>query len=137
MEKKKSNKLTVILLIVLVVAIIFMPLLILPGAEFLGSDDGGSKMVSEVTGEEYEPWFTPVMETLIGGELPGEMESLFFCIQTGIGVGIIAFSFGYLAARKKYGGDLPDEGENDALTEEPLAAKGSKPPQQKPLRQKN
>lgn len=53
----------------------------------------------------YEPWFTPVLETLIGGELPGEIESLFFCVQTGIGVGIIAYSFGYLAARKKYKGD--------------------------------
>ncbi len=48
---------------------------------------------------------TPVLETLIGGELPGEIESLFFCVQTGIGVGIIAYSFGYLAARKKYKGD--------------------------------
>ena len=35
-----------------------------------------------------------MLETLIGGELPGEVESLFFCIQTGIGVGIIAFIMG-------------------------------------------
>lgn len=26
-----------------------------------------------------------------GGELPGEVESLIFCVQTGIGVGVIAF----------------------------------------------
>ncbi|MDR0459664.1 MAG: hypothetical protein LBG68_04255, partial [Coriobacteriales bacterium] len=50
-------------------------------------------------------WFEPVLETLIGGELPGEIESLFFCIQTGIGVGIIAYSFGYLVARKRFGGN--------------------------------
>lgn len=31
---------------------------------------------------------------VVGGELPGEVESLFFCIQTGIGVGIIAFVMG-------------------------------------------
>ena len=39
---------------------------------------------------------------MIGGELPGEVESLFFCLQTGLGVGVIAFGFGYLVARKKY-----------------------------------
>ena len=37
-----------------------------------------------------------------GGELPGEVESLFFCLQTGLGVGVIAYGFGYLTARKKY-----------------------------------
>ena len=24
---------------------------------------------------DYEPWFTPVLETVIGGEIPGEAES--------------------------------------------------------------
>ena len=41
-------------------------------------------------------------ETLLGGELPGEIESLLFCVQTGIGVGVLAYGFGYFAARKKY-----------------------------------
>ena len=59
-------------------------------------------MISEIKGEDYEPWFEPILETFLGGELPGEIESLIFCIQTGIGVGILAFGFGYLVARKKY-----------------------------------
>ncbi|GHU60332.1 cobalt transport protein CbiN [Clostridia bacterium] len=92
-------------MIVLAVLIAFVPLFALPGAEFGGSDDAGSQMINEVTGTEYEPWFTPVLETIIGGELPGEVESLFFCIQTGIGVGVIAYCFGYLVARKKFSGD--------------------------------
>ena len=100
-----KNKQTLIILLVLVAIIIFAPLFILRGAPFEGSDGAGSDMVAEVVGGEYEPWFTPVLETLIGGELPGEMESLFFCLQTGIGVGIIAYCFGYLVARKKFGGD--------------------------------
>jgi cobalt/nickel transport protein len=58
-------------------------------------------MVEEINGE-YEPWFEPVLETVIGGELPGEVESLFFCVQTGIGVGIIAFLMGRLTERKKW-----------------------------------
>ena len=59
-------------------------------------------MGETIRGESYEPWFTPVLEQMIGGELPGEVESLFFCLQTGLGVGVIAFGFGYLVARKKY-----------------------------------
>lgn len=59
-------------------------------------------MVEQIQGEAYEPWFTPVLETLLGGELPGEIESLLFCIQTGVGVGVLAYGFGYFVARKKY-----------------------------------
>lgn len=80
------------------------PLFLCRDAAFGGSDDAGSRKVEEIRGEGYEPWFTPVLEQLIGGELPGEVESLFFCIQTGLGVGVLAFGFGYLVARKKYGG---------------------------------
>ena len=97
----KTKSSTVVILIVLAVVLILFPLFLLRGAGFEGSDGAGSEMVDEVTGGEYEPWFEPVLETLIGGELPGEMETLFFCIQTGIGVGIIAYGFGYLAAKKK------------------------------------
>ena len=102
--KTKSNKGLVIALILACLLIALVPLFALKGAEFGGSDDAGGEMVSEVTQQDYEPWFTPVLEQLIGGELPGEVESLFFCLQTGIGVGVIAFGFGYLVARKKYSG---------------------------------
>jgi len=104
-----KKKTTVTILIVVTALIILVPLFLMQGAQFEGSDGAGSEMVDEVTGGEYEPWFEPILETMIGGELPGEMETLFFCIQTGIGVGIIAFSFGYLAARKKYGVDVDDQ----------------------------
>ena len=97
---KKDTKLVIILLI-LVLAIILIPLFALKGAEFGGSDDAGSVKVEEIQGE-YEPWFTPVFETALGGEIPGEIESLLFCVQTGIGVGIIAFIMGRLVERKKH-----------------------------------
>lgn len=97
-----KNKIIVIILLILTAAIATVPLFILKGAEFGGSDDAGSKMIEEIQGEEYEPWFTPVMETLIDGELPGEVESLLFCLQTGIGVGIIAFFMGKFVERKKW-----------------------------------
>ena len=102
------NTKIVLVSLLAVIVLALAPLFALKGAEFGGSDDAGSVKVEEVTGKEYEPWFTPVLEQIIGGELPGEVESLFFCIQTGLGVGVLAFGFGYLVARKKYGGDRPD-----------------------------
>ncbi|MEF9917712.1 MAG: energy-coupling factor ABC transporter substrate-binding protein [Eubacterium sp.] len=98
-----KNKKTVIIMLVVVVLIAVVPLFMLKGAEFGGSDDAGSTMISEIQGSEYEPWFTPVLETMINGELPGEVESLVFCLQTGIGVGIMAFFMGRLVERKKLG----------------------------------
>lgn len=98
----KNNKKLVIVLIAAVFVIAIIPFFLAPGAEFGGSDDAGSVMVEQIQGQAYEPWFTPILENAIGGELPGEIESLLFCIQTGIGVGIIAFGFGYLVARNKF-----------------------------------
>lgn len=96
-----KTKKIVISLLIIAVLIAVIPLFTLKGAEFGGSDDAGSKVVSEITGTEYKPWFTPVMETWIGGELPGEVESLLFCVQTGIGVGVIAFFMGRFVERSK------------------------------------
>lgn len=97
-----KNKRIVFILLIIVLLIAIVPLFALKGAEFGGSDDAGSKVIQEIAGKNYEPWFTPVLETAIGGELPGEIESLVFCLQTGIGVGVIAYAFGYLVDRKKY-----------------------------------
>ncbi len=97
---KREGKIAVILF-VMVIAIVAIPLFALKGAEFGGSDDAGSQKVEELTGE-YEPWFTPVFETALNGEIPGEVESLLFCVQTGIGVGVVAFLMGRFVERKKY-----------------------------------
>lgn len=101
---------TVIILLVIAILIAVIPVAALRGADFGGSDDAGSVMVEEIHGE-YEPWFTPVLETAIGGELPGELESLLFCVQTGIGVGVIAFFMGRFVERKKW---MKKMGEEDA-----------------------
>ena len=86
MKKRHMSKNTKTVLILLVIAalIAIVPLFARKGASFGGSDDAGSVMVEEVRGEEYE------------------VESLLFCIQTGIGVGIIAFFMGRLVERKKW-----------------------------------
>ncbi len=101
-ELKPVASKAIIALLVVAVLIAFVPFFALgSSAEFGGSDDAGSEMIAEVTGEEYEPWFEPVLEKAIGGELPGEIESMLFCVQTGIGVGIIAFIMGRYNERKR------------------------------------
>lgn len=97
----KNAKITIVLLLIAVL-IAVVPLFARKGAEFGGSDDAGSVMVEEIQGREYTPWFTPVLETALGGELPGEVESMLFCLQTGIGVGIIAFVMGRFVERRKW-----------------------------------
>lgn len=59
-QKLKVNKNVGIFLAALIAII---PLFTLRGAEFGGSDDAGSKIVSQVTGTLHKPWFKPVMET--------------------------------------------------------------------------
>ena len=63
-----KNTKTVVILLVIAALIAIVPLFALKGAEFGGSDDAGSEMISEIQGKEYEPWFTPVLETALGGE---------------------------------------------------------------------
>ena len=104
----KRNKKIVFVVLFLTAVIIIIPVIALKGAEFGGSDDAGSVMVEEIAGN-YEPWFAPVFETMLGREVPGELESLLFCIQTGIGVGVIAFCMGRMVERKKW----LDEGQKE------------------------
>lgn len=99
MEKKDKKLVGILLIVAILIAVI--PFLALKGAEFGGSDDAGSVMVEEIRGDAYEPWATPILEKYLGGEIPGEIESLLFCVQTGIGVGIIAFVAGRFYERKK------------------------------------
>lgn len=101
-QLKPVGSKAVIALLIVAVLIAFVPFFALgSSAEFGGSDDAGSEMIAEVTGKEYEPWFEPVLEKAIGGELPGEVESMLFCLQTGIGVGIIAYIMGRFNERKR------------------------------------
>lgn len=101
-------KKTVIIAVIAIFLIAMIPLFVLKDAEFGGSDDAGSQVVEEVD-SSYEPWAAPILEKLLGRELPGEVESLFFCIQTGIGVGIIAFLMGRFVERKKWMKESSDD----------------------------
>ena len=92
----------VITLLVIILLIAFIPLFALKDAEFGGSDDAGSQVVEEVD-SSFQPIAEPVLEKMLVHELPGEVESLLFCVQSSIGVGVLAFFMGRFVERKKLG----------------------------------
>ena len=72
---KKRN--IVILLLIAIILIAFVPPFALKDAEFGGSDDAGSTVVEEVDSELRNRLpVLPLIENILGGELPGEVESL-------------------------------------------------------------
>lgn len=86
----------VLILLALIVIIAAVPLLLIQNSEFGGADGAAEEAIASIN-PDYEPW----AESLI--EPPGgETESLLFCIQAGLGAGVLGFGFGYLVARKKY-----------------------------------
>ncbi|MCJ7445669.1 MAG: energy-coupling factor ABC transporter substrate-binding protein [Methanotrichaceae archaeon] len=58
--------------------------------EWSGADSQAEEVVSELTGDSYQPWFKPIWEPP-----SGEIESLFFSLQAAIGGLIIGYFFGY------------------------------------------
>lgn len=105
-EASKDGRLALCLGL-LVLALVAIPPAVLRNAEFGGSDDAGSQKIEELQ-KDYKPWFTPVLEQFLQGEIPGEIESLLFCLQTGIGVGVIAFFMGRFAERKRWEQKYPE-----------------------------
>jgi cobalt/nickel transport protein len=97
---KKKDKILLLVLIAAAVALIVVPVVLQRGADFGGSDDAGSDTVGQID-EGYTPWATPILEKLLGGEVPPELETLLFCVQTGIGVGVVAFFTGRFVERRK------------------------------------
>ena len=98
---KNKTVLVVVILVVIAAAIYFLPPLFLPDAEWEGSDDGGAEMVEEIAGGGFEPWFEPLIETAIGGELSESAEGWLFVLQGAIGVAVLIACFVVLSKRRK------------------------------------
>jgi len=98
---KKSSIIAIVILVVIAAAIYFLPPLFLPDAEWEGSDDGGANMVEEINGDDFAPWFEPVIETVLGDELSEEAEVWLFVLQGAIGVVILVICFAALSKRRK------------------------------------
>jgi cobalt/nickel transport protein len=83
------------LLIILVIALAIIPLFLAGEAEFGGADGEAEEVITEIQ-PEYEPWFAPLWDPP-----SGEIESLLFALQASLGVGFIAYFFGYKAGQRK------------------------------------
>jgi cobalt/nickel transport protein len=78
------------LLIILLFAGSFIVVLNTGEHEWGGADGEAEDVIMEMSGNSYEPWTSPVYEPP-----SGEIESLFFSLQTAIGAIVIGFFFGY------------------------------------------
>ena len=94
----KRSTLEIVLGIAVIVVFVIGTLFLIPsggqGEEGWGGADGGAADLIDQSG--YEPWFTPIWEPP-----SGEIESLFFCVQTAIGAVIVGYFFGYWRAAAK------------------------------------
>lgn len=91
-----KNVKTILIILCCIIILGGAPLLLIHNSEFGGSDDAAENVISEVD-PNYTPWASNLLEPP-----GGETESLLFCLQAGIGTGILGFAFGYLVCRKKY-----------------------------------
>lgn len=84
-----------LILILMVVLLSFIPLFLVPDAEF-GGADGEAETLITVINKDYEPWFDSLIEPA-----SGEIESLLFALQAALGAGVLAYGFGYLKGKSK------------------------------------
>lgn len=87
-SRRSSSRMFTALAIAAVVLLAAFPLALNPTAEFAGTDDAASKVISEMNGDA-EPWFHPVW-----APPSGEIESMLFALQAAAGAGIIGYYFG-------------------------------------------
>ncbi len=81
--------------IVIIISLIAMPLLLLPGSQFTGSDTLGANTIAQIAPdynfEWASNWWSP----------PGtETESALFALQAAAGGILIGYFFGYLRGKK-------------------------------------
>lgn len=84
--------------------------MIMPSAEFAGSDTVGSGQISEITGtpeENFQPlipqWAPP----------SGEIESALFALQAAVGGIVLGYVFGWWRAQRRFGSVPTPENSSD------------------------
>ncbi len=90
----KKNGKWIFILVLLVAAVAVIPWF-LSDFDIPGSDDAAGKAVAAID-PDYKPWAKNIIE--FSGK---NTETLLFCLQAGIGAGILGTGFGYLILRKK------------------------------------
>jgi cobalt/nickel transport protein len=79
-------------------------------ASFGAADDAAGDVIASID-ENYTPWFAAPFESIFAdGKIPGELESLLFCLQAAAGSGIFFFVLGRLTMRSKMRKALTENG---------------------------
>jgi cobalt/nickel transport protein len=100
------------LLIGLVVLLAVLPLLLMQGAEFGGSDNAAEQAITHID-PGYQPWFAPLWKP------PGaEIESLLFALQAALGAGTIGYFFGLKRGQRQAARPLAMEDPANAAPEQ-------------------
>jgi len=84
--------------IVLILLLAIIPLVLVPGSEFGGSDGAGSEAIQRIAPEYNAEWATNWWSPP-----GGETESMLFALQATLGGVLIGYFFGYLRGRKSIG----------------------------------
>ncbi|HSH79695.1 MAG TPA: energy-coupling factor ABC transporter substrate-binding protein [Herpetosiphonaceae bacterium] len=105
-----------LLLLALVVALVVVPLLVLEGATFGGTDAQAQHMVGQIA-PGFQPWASPIIR------LPGpEIESLLFALQAALGAGTIGYVVGRWHGRREAAHEarnmLPPAADQDMMREQ-------------------
>ncbi|MGQ9557859.1 MAG: energy-coupling factor ABC transporter substrate-binding protein [Desulfurispora sp.] len=94
---KKNIIIAYVLPLVLVVLLAIIPLRLNSGAEFSGADSQAEQAISTIA-PDYQPWFSSLWEPP-----SGEIESLLFALQAGLGCLVIGYYIGFNRGRKQAG----------------------------------
>ena len=96
----RPNKFLNIAFLGLAVALVVIPLCMMPGAKFAGTDDLAGQIIAQLR-PEYKPWIQSFWEPP-----SGEVASLLFAVQAAVGAGFIGYYLGLRRNRaKKTGND--------------------------------
>jgi cobalt/nickel transport protein len=74
----------------LVIALLLLPCAVLAQEKWSGADQQAEQKIVEITGGEYEPWFSPLWEPP-----SGEIETFLFSLQAALGALAIGYFVGY------------------------------------------
>lgn len=84
------------LVVAAVLALAIAPLVLVPKAEFGGADSQAQAAITEIN-PNYQPWFSPLVEPA-----SGEIASLLFALQAGLGAGVIGYVIGLYRGRREH-----------------------------------
>jgi len=90
---QKSQRWNNWVLVVAVMVLAIAPLFLVREAEFGGADGEAEAAIQEIN-PNYQPWFSPLVEPA-----SGEIESLLFALQAGLGAGVIGYVIGLYRGR--------------------------------------